>query len=597
MQRYLRYIPIYFSKLRRFSKNRLGINNTFLLLSLFTGFFGAMAAIIIKNLVHFTENSLSNLFPDANQNYLFLVFPLVGIVLTVFLIKNAIKDNLSHGVSIVLKAIGQNKGRLRPHNTYSSMITSAITVGFGGSVGLEAPMVMTGSAIGSNLARLFNLNSKQTILLLACGSTAAIAAVFQAPIAAIVFAIELLMIDFTATTILPLLISAATGIVLSLLFLGQNAVIHVKSHQIFSLDNVPFYIFLGVITGLVSVYYIRVSRYVENTFKKIKRRYVKAVIGGIALGGLIFIFPVFFGEGYIWINTLLNTSGRELFNNSPLFVFPESEHFFILLIFLTLMLKVVASAITTSAGGVGGVFAPTLFMGAITGFFLAELARVYLGINLPYSSFVLAGMAGVMGGVMHAPVTAIFLTAEISTGYSLLIPLMITSAISYLTVKPLEVYSIYQKTLAEKGTLKTHNKDKSAIQQIDWKKMIDRNVHTVCINASLREYTQVIAASKRNLFVVLDENDCFAGMLDMDDHRNIIFQQDKYDTVFVRDLMFYPDVWVFDTESNCELLEKIMNSGHFNLPVITDDEKYVGFISKAKVLDAYKSLVEHESED
>ncbi len=597
MHNFIKYIYIIFAKLRRLSKSRLGLANTFLLLSFFTGVFGATAAIIIKNLVHFTENFLSTTFPDANQNYLFLVFPLVGILISVVLVNHVIKDNLSHGVSLVLKAIGKDQGKLRAHNTYSSMITSAITVGFGGSVGLEAPMVMTGSAFGSNLARLFNLNAKDTILLLACGCTAAIAAVFKAPIAAIVFAIELLMIDFTAKTILPLLISAATGIVLSLLFLGNNTMVLVDNPDAFYLGNIPFFVVLGIVSGLVSVYFMRTSRWVEKTLKKIQNIYCKALLGGTLLGLLIFLFPVFFGEGYISINSLISGSRKVLYESSPLSFLCSSEYFLVLFVVLVILFKVIATALTTSSGGVGGVFAPTLFIGAMTGFLVAESAHVFLGIDLSYTNFILVGMAGVMGGVMHAPVTAIFLTAELSSGYGLLIPLMITSAISYLTVKPMEHYSIYSKQLAEAGALKTHNKDKSAIQQLDWKSLIDNNILTLPISSTLREYTKVIAQSQRNIFVVIDNKKRFAGLLDMDDHREIIFQQGKYDSVFVKELMFYPNVVVFDTDTNEQMLNKLLKSGYFNLPVITNEGKYVGFVSKAKMLDAYKAVVEYESED
>lgn len=585
-------------QLRRFLKNHFGISLTLLILSFFTGIFGATVAIIIKNLLHLNVSLLGRIFPSGQFNYAYLAFPLIGIVLTILYIRFFVKDNINHGVSIALKAMGKSSGKLRAHNMYSSMVASSITVGFGGSVGLEAPIVLTGSAIGSNLARLFNLSRKNTVLLLACGSTAALAAVFKAPIAAIVFSIEVLMLDLTSAALLPLLISAATGTVLSTLFLGENVMFNESFTIPFKIANIPFYLILGILSGAVSVYFLRVLRTVEKLFAKIKKQYVRAIVGGLLLGVLILFFPVFYGEGYENLNTLLQGKSFSLFQSSPFYPLLQNYHIlFVVFLIGVILLKVIATAITTGAGGIGGAFAPSLFVGAFTGFLLVEVCNYYFRLDLPYINFILAGMAGVMAGVMHAPLTAIFLIVELSTGYSLLIPLMITASISYLSVFPFEKHSIYTRKLAEKGELKTHNKDKFAMRQLNIDKLLDTDILTIPVTSSLRDYTSYIARSKRNLFVVLDENDTFAGLLVMDQHRDILFNQELYDLVRVKDLMIQPDVFVYDTDKGEEIVQKFQKTNNYNLPVITKENKYIGFLSKATVFSAYKNVIASESED
>jgi len=583
--------------LRSWIQERLG-KHTLLLLSFFTGVFGATVAIVIKNLLHFTSSTLSTAFPEAELNYLYLAFPMVGILLTVLYVKYFVRDNINHGVSIVLNAISNYGGRLRSHNIYTSMVASSITVGFGGSVGLEAPIVLTGSAVGSNLARLFRLSHKNTIILLACGSSAAMAAIFKAPIASIVFAIEVLMLDLTATAIVPLLISAATGTILSLLFLGEDVMLTNAPVTPFQIGNVGIYILLGICAGLVSVYFLRTSRFIEGLFSKLKNRYVKLVLGSLALGALILIFPVFYGEGYESMAHLMKGDCDTIFRNSLIYTQINGHYeFFLLGIAGIVFLKVIATAVTNAAGGVGGVFAPSLFVGAYLGFLIPELLNHYFGFSFPLTNCILAGMAGLLAGVMHAPLTGIFLIAELTTGYNLLIPLMITSSIAYLTSKIFEKYSVYTRKLAEKGKLKTHNKDKYAIRQIDFMSMLDTNISTVPLNASLREYVSVVSKSKRNIFVVLDEHEKFAGLLLMDEHRDIIFQQELYDVLKVRNLLYVPDIVVYADDKAEDMVAKFQQSQNFNLPVITRDGKYVGFLSRAKVLDSYKDVIVEESDD
>ena len=596
MNHHIRYFISTFAKLRRYCKHTIGISNTILFLSFFTGVFGATAAIIIKNLLHFTASFLANAFPHAENNYLNLAFPMLGIIITIFFVQRFVKDDLSHGVSKVLSAISKDNGKLKSHNMYSSMVASSITVGFGGSVGLEAPMVLTGSAIGSNLARYFNMSPRNTVLLLACGCTAAFAAVFRAPIAALVFAIELLMIDFTAVTVLPLMISAATGIVLSILFMGHNVMFMVSPGTQFAIKNVPYYIILGIFTALISLYFLRTLRAVERWFSKIKYKYLKGILGGLLLGGLIFVFPMFYGEGYIYINDILFSNTPELiFKNSPLYFFTSFPLLFLGLILAIILLKVIATAVTTASGGVGGTFAPSLFIGGFCGFFVAHCMNLFFDLQLPYLNFILAGMAGIMSGVMLTPLTAIFLTAELSTGYALLIPLMITSSISYLIVSPIEKYSLYGKQLAEKGELKTHDKDYFAMKKVDWRTLIDHDVAEIQEHSTLREYTQLIAKTTRHLFVVIGEQRTFVGLLVLEYHRDIIFDQSKYDTLFVEDLMIEPEEFIYENDSTKTVIEKFKRTGNFNLPIISDDRTYIGFLSRAKVLTAYQNFIAEES--
>jgi len=410
----------------------------------------------------------------------------------------------------------------------------------------------------------------------------------------LVFAIELLMIDFTAATVLPLMVAAATGIVLSILFMGNN-VMFLVSPDAFIIKNVPYYILLGVFTAGISIYFLRTLRTIESWFAKIKRKYLRGIIGGTLLGGLIFFFPMFYGEGYISINEILSTNMPEkIFLHSPLYSFTQLPLLFLGLVLAIILLKVIATAVTTASGGVGGTFAPSLFIGGFCGFFVSHCLNLFFGLQLPYLHFILAGMAGIMSGVMLTPLTAIFLTAELSTGYSLLIPLMITSSISYLIVSPIEKYSLYGKKLAEKGELKTHNKDFYAMRKVDWRNLIDNDVVTISIHSTLREYTNIVAKSKRNLFVVINEQQKFTGLLVMDFHREVIFDQTRYDTLFVEDLMIEPEEFVYEEDSTKTVLDKFKRTGNDNLPIIKEDRTYVGFLSRAKVLSAYQDFIAEE---
>ncbi len=569
-----------------------------LVLSFVVGLLSGLAAIILKNTVHFTHHFLATRFDVDTGNYLFLLSPMIGIGLAALFVFYFVKDNISHGISRILYAITRKRGRIATHNMYSSIVSSTLTVGFGGSVGLEAPIVYTGSAIGSNLGQWFRLNYKNTLLLVGCGAAGAIAGIFNAPVAGIVFVIEVLMLDLTLTTVIPLLISAATAALISFFLMGTGAQFSFPVQAQFHITNFPWYIVMGIFAGFVSLYFLRISRFVEKRFSKISNPLYRWLIGGLLLGGLIFLFPPLFGEGYDTLKMCINGEGIDILNNSFFYFLKDARYIWFLLILLTLMIfKAVATAATTGAGGVGGVFAPSLFLGGIAGFFVANVIN-HTGIgHVSESNFALAGMAGVMAGVMHAPLTAIFLIAEITGGYQLFVPLLITSAFSYISVRPFEKYSIYTKKLAQEGDLITHHKDKAALTMMNLERIIETDFATVKPTDTLRTLVHVISQSSRNIFPVVNEEGKFLGVVIMDDIRSIMFDHNQYDTLFVRNFMFMPENVVELTEDNMTVvIEKFHHSDTYNLPVL-DQGIYKGFVSRANIFSTYRKMVKDFSED
>ncbi len=588
---------IFLNKLINWRATHLSEQNTVLLLSVFIGSIAAMAAIVLKNAVYFTHQSLLRVFPETEFNYLYLAFPIIGITLTVLIIRFFIKDDLSHGVTKVLYAISKKNGKIKLHNTYSSVLTSTITVGFGGSVGLEAPITLTGSAIGSQLASFFNLKNKSVILLAACGSTGAIAAIFNAPIAAIVFAIEVLMLDLTTLSLLPLLISAVTGTSLSYLFLGKSVMF--KSIPIvpdFEMYNLPFYAILGLFGGFLSLYFMRITSFIEQKFLLFKKKYLKVIIGGVILSVLIFLFPSFYGEGYDNIAELLGGNNNSLFTNSPFYFFKYNELTLILFVLALLLFKPFATGFTNAAGGVGGVFAPLLYLGGMLGFFIVTALNFLFDIELSVLNFILAGMAGLMGSVMKAPLTAIFLIAEITGGYHLFIPLIITTVISYMVFYPFEKYSIYTKSLAKQGNLITHDKNKRALSKIDVMDMIEDDFKTLDPEANINDLTKLIEKSNRNVFPVVDKLKIFYGVVLLDDVRTIIFHPNEYN-ISIKQYIFKPEITIVPGESMISVVNKFKKTGYYNMPVIDAEGKYYGFISRANVYTQYREIVEEISED
>ena len=461
---------------------------------------------------------------------------------------------------------------------------------------MEAPIVSTGASIGSNIGQLLRLNFKTTTLLVACGATGAMAGIFNAPIAALIFSLEVLMLDLTLTSIIPLLMASVTGAMVASLLLGDQILFYFSLKDHFQIAHLPFYIGLGIITGLVSVYFTRINQVIESQFDKIINPYKKLFIGGLMLGLLIFIFPPLFGEGYLAMKSVLSGNANDLLNNSLFYSFKDNLWFFLLFLVFVLIFKVVATSITTGTGGIGGIFAPTLFMGGITGFVFAKAINTLEFIKLSESNFALVGMAGLIAGVIHAPLTAIFLIAEITDGYELFLPLMVTSAISYLTIMYFEPHSIYTKRLAKRGELLTHHKDKAVLSQLNVRDFIERNVTTISHKANMGELVQIIANSKQNIIPVLDENKLLQGIIPLDNIRQIMFNKDMYETTMVSNLMILPPTYISSDDSMANVLSKFEESGEWSLPVI-DDGEYTGFVLKTKIFSAYRKMLLEFSDD
>ena len=567
-----------------------------LILSLIIGLTSGLAAVLLKNTVHYTNDLITHGFDFTQENYLYLAFPLIGIGITILFATFVIKDDIGHGVSKILYALSRRKGNLKSHNMYSSMIGSTFTIAFGGSMGLEAPIVLTGSSIGSFLGRKFNLSYKTIMVLVGAGATGAIAGIFKAPIAAVVFSLEVLMLDLTMVTVIPLLISAATAATVSYLFLGNGVLFSFDMVEDFRIDHLGYYAGLGVFTGLISLYFTYATMSIEEQMAKLKFKWQRWMIGGILLGILIFIFPSLFGEGYEFMHLLINDQTNGLVNES---LFGDFSNIAWLILFLALILvfKVVAMAVTGGSGGVGGIFAPSLFMGAISGVLFSKVLKTipFLS-NVPEKNLALVGMAGVMAGVMHAPLTGIFLIAEFTGGYQLFTALIITSVISYLTIMIFEPHGIYTKRLAQKGELMTHHKDRNVLQMMSVNNLIETNFKTISKEATLGDLVKVIAESSRNVISVVDEEGTFYGVVFVNDIRNIIFKPELYKTTKVESIMYMPDPLVNINESMESVAQKFQDSGNYNLPVINDG-KYVGFVSRAKIFSNYRRLLKEFSDE
>lgn len=597
------------SKHRRFKYSKILINklvvwriahmsdrNFIYLLSLVVGLFSGLATFVIKNLIHFVAHKLTHWFAVDAISYWYLVYPLIGIFLTVLFVKYVVKDNIGHGVAKILYAISQKGSRIKSHNNYSSIFASSLTIGFGGSVGAEAPIVLTGASIGSNLASMFKLNYKYVTLMVGCGAAGAIAGIFNAPIAGIAFTLEVLMLDLTMAYVVPLLISAISATILSYFFMGQGVLLRYTHVHAFQVSSIGYYILLGVFTGLLGFYFTRVAMQIEQKFQKIKNWVIRLIIGGVILGLLIFIFPPLWGEGYSSIITIFEGQGASLLSNSLFSSWQNNAYLFLVVLAGILLFKVFAMAATTASGGIGGIFAPTLFMGAFAGFFLVKFINTFYDLGLPEDNFSLAGMAGMMAAVMHAPLTAIFLIAEITGGYELFIPLLITSTIAYLTIMQFEPHSVYTKRLAQRGELITHHKDKAVLQYMKLRHLIETDFEILSPDATLRDLVKAVSHSKRNLYPVVDEEGYLKGMVKLSDVKNLIFEPDLYDTVFVKDLMYMPEYSISPTDSMEKVVEKFETSGRYNLAVMRDG-KYRGFISRAVVFSKYRKTLQHFSND
>lgn len=578
-------------------ERKIPMQNFIIILSLIVGVLTAFAAIVLKNIIHLIKGFLEENINIEGVNYLYLLFPAMGILLASLFVRYIVKDDISHGITKILFAISQRKARIKPHNIWSSMVASGLTIGFGGSVGAEAPIVLTGSAIGSNLGRFFKMDQKTLMMLVGCGAAGAIGGIFNAPIAGVVFTLEVLMYELTMTSVVPLLISAVTATSVSYFFMGSEVMFDFSSNfEPFSLRRIPYLLVLGVMCGFVSLYFTRGMNRIENFFRKRKNPYTKLFYGGLTLSLLIFLLPALYGEGYDTIAVLLGDDPEKIMEGSMFYAFREYSWVLLIYLGLTVLFKIVASASTNGAGGTGGIFAPSLFVGCLTGYLVAAAFNQF-GFDIPERNFAFAGMAGVMSAVMHAPLTGIFLIAELTGGYSLFMSLMITSVVAFITIRIFEPHSLYSMRLAKKGELLTHNKDKAVLTFLTIDNVIDKT--RICLNPDMKlgEVVKILTTSKANIFPVIDKKGYYLGELNIDEIRNIMFRPELYSRFRVRRLMVSPPETIKMNYSMDKIMKVFENTSTWDLPVVDDAGKYQGYISKSEMLSTYRQVLLHFSDE
>ncbi len=572
-------------------------SNFTLIMAGIIGLIAGLAAVTLKSTVHALQNVLERNIDITGFNYLYLGYPLVGILLTAIIARFLFKEKLGHGITHILYAISKNSSILRKTQMYSRMVTSAITVGFGGSVGLEAPIVVTGSAIGSNFSRLVHLDYKKRTLLIGCGAAGAISAIFNSPITGVIFAIEVILTEVKISKFIPILIASVCGQLVSISLLGEDILFSFRLTDSFTAGDTPYYILLGILCGLASLYFTRVMNRTENNIRNIKDDFTRALIGGLGLAVIIFTFPPIYGEGYESIKHLLAGKQLDFLNRSIFLPWGENEFVVIAFLFLILLVKPVASALTIGAGGSGGIFAPSLFMGGVTGYFFTRVIDVtFPGIQISASNFTLVGMCGVLSGVLHAPLTAIFLIAEITSGYMLFVPLMLVSAISFTTISYFEKYSIYTKNLIEKGHLIQYDRDRIVLSLIDLKKIVETDLLRIDPESTLGEMVNLVKKSKRNIFPVVNKEGELQGIVTLDDIREIMFDHDMYDKVLVKAVMQSPPAHVTPQEKMQSVMNKFELTQAWNLPVI-EEGKYIGFVSKSRIFNAYRKKLIRQTKE
>ena len=571
-----------------------------IILALLVGFFAAVAAFVLHWIINQIVTLLTSSFNQSRANWLYLVYPVVGIYLTSLFVRYIVKDNISHGITRILYAISSNRSRLKSHNCWSSVIASAITIGFGGSVGAEAPIVLTGSAIGSNLGQLFHLDRKMLMTLVGCGAAGAIAGIFKAPIAGLVFTLEVLMIDMTMSALLPILVSCVTATVFTYIFSGDSSLFTFHLDSEWSVERIPACIGLGIACGLVSLYFIRMMGACEDVFSKFKDKpYVKLAIGGTTLSLLIFLFPALYGEGYSSINLLLNGQNADdwnrILNNS---MFSGQGSLLLVYIALVLFTKVVATSATNGGGGCGGTFAPSLFIGCLTGFLFSRLWNINeIGVYVPEKNFSLLGMAGVMSGVMHAPLTGIFLIAELTGGYSMFMPLMIVSVVAYMTISIFEPHSIYGSRLAKQGKLLTHHTDHAVLTLMNLDSVIESDYLGVEPDMELNQIVHKISRSHSTVLPVLDAGGKLLGEIDIMKIRNVVFRIELYHHFKASQLMTDPKALLTDGMQMRQVMRTFDRTGANWLPVLDAENRLKGYISRQRIYTMYRKMVADMSED
>ena len=589
----------WFSRLNEWRETHISERMFVLILAFFVGLFSAVAAFVLHWIINQIVALLTSSFDASTYNWLYLVYPVVGIYLTSLFVRYVVKDNISHGITRILYAISQKRSRLKSHNTWSSVIASAITIGFGGSVGAEAPIVLTGSAIGSNLGKLFKLNSRTLMLLIGCGAAGAIAGIFKAPIAGLVFTLEVLMIDLTMASLLPILVSCVTATCFTYIFSGDAVLFTFELQDQWTVERVPACVLLGIFCGLVSLYFIRTMGFCEDIFARFKDKpYVRLVMGGSLLSVLIFFFPSLFGEGYNSINALL--SGDEATANTILdnSLFSGQVQMLVPYVALVLLTKVFATSATNGGGGCGGTFAPSLFIGCFSGFLFSRLWNQYqIGVHVPEKNFALMGMAGVMSGVMHAPLTGIFLIAELTGGYDLFLPLMIVSVSSYLTIILFEPHSIYGSRLAKEGQLITHHTDHAVLTLMQLDSVIDRDYLPVEPDTELGEIVRKISRSRSSIIPVLDAGGVLLGEIDITKIRHVVFRIELYHHFTATQLMQEPEATLGDSLQMTEVVKTFERTHADYLPVVDKDRHLRGYISRQRMYTQYRKMVADMSKD
>lgn len=584
------------SPLRRLLK-RLSERDAMMILALFVGVSCGFTAVILKTAIEYIHHGLTSWFDGEAYNFLYLIYPGIGMLLAMLFVRYVIKDNIGHGVTKVLQAVSKNESKIRPHNMWSSVLASSVTIGFGGSVGAEAPIVYTGAAIGSNVARYMGLSYKNMTILLGCGAAGAVAGIFKAPLSGVLFTLEILLFNISMTSILPLLLSTISATVISYIFLGDAPAFECTLSP-FAMSNIPFYVLLGVFSAACSVYFTRTTLWLEDKIKGMKRPMIRWAISASCLGLLIFLFPPLFGEGYEHLHVLLNGGMIDMEGQTILAFMLRKSWTIPVFFMLILLLKVFSMSFTNAGGGVGGTFGPTLFIGAVAGFVVSRTINLIGGgAMVPEQNFVLVGMAGLMAGVMQAPMTAIFLIAEISGGYELLIPLILTATVSYGVTRAFEPYSIYTKRIAKRGELLTHDSDQAVLTLLKTSDLIEADFCTVRIDATLGELVEVVAESKRNIFPVIDSRKHFQGYVSLEDIRREMFKKELYDKSHVYNYMKSAPAYVYVDEKMDSVMHKFEKTGAWNLPVVDHDRTYIGFVSKSKIFSAYRNQLKQVSHD
>lgn len=559
-----------------------------------TGTCCGFAAVLLHWLIRLVRSIPAGAASGGASQVLLLLFPGLGMLVSLLLLRYLIKDDIGHGVTKVLVAVSKNESRIRSHNTWSSMLTSAITIGSGGSVGAEAPIVYTGAAIGSNLARLAGLPYRSATVLIGCGAAGAIAGIFKAPLAAVLFTLEILLFNISMTSMIPLLVSTVSATLVSYVLLGDSRPFECVLSP-FSMGNMPWYLALGIFCGFAALYFMRSTLWLEDRLSAVRKPLLKWLLCASGLGILIFLFPPLYGEGYDFLHPLL--SGGDISYEGPLSSLFTRPAFVPLFFLLVMLLKVFAMTFTNAGGGVGGTFGPTLFVGAIAGFVLARTLNLLFGMSLPEQNFVLVGMAGLMAGAMQAPMTAIFLIAEITGGYELFLPLLLTSTVAFATMRVFERYSIYTKRIARSGELLTHDSDKAVLTLLKVSDLVETDFTPVPIDATLGQFVKVISTSSRNLFPVVDGKGHFQGYVSLDDVKGDMFNPGCYDDRHVFNYMQTAPEYVYPEDAMSEVMGKFDSSGAWNLPVVARDRTYLGFVSKSKIFSSYRSELRELSQD